>query len=859
VVAPTAAAEGPTIMSRLQAGLAERYRVDRELGKGGMAVVYLAHDIRHDRDVAIKVLHPELAATVGAERFGREIKLAAKLQHPHILSLYDSGETDGLLFYVMPFVQGESLRDRIDRDGMLPVDEAVGLTIEVAEALGHAHSLGVVHRDIKPENILLSNGHALVADFGIARAVSEAGDRKLTQTGTAVGTPLYMSPEQSMGDEVGPPSDLYSLACVAYELLTGQPPFTGSTARAIMARHTMEMVPSLQVVRETVSDEVEAALMWALAKVPADRPQNAAAFIEALGTPLGAAAARRGATRARMTTPRLTGMQRLTVPWWRRRVTLLAAGVAVLALGSGAAVMLRGGTGAAADGRDPRNLGVLYFDDLSPGGELRWLADASTEGLITALGRVRELNVVSRNGSEQARELAQHGAALDSIGRYLGVGTLVAGSIEPVGGDVRVSLRLMDGFGVDYPRARASFQLPAADLIAMLDTLVAEAQRLVRAQLGAQVSVQRQLAGTGEREAWVLAQRAERLSKQMDSAAHEGDTLLVQRHWSQADSLLALAEQRDARWLFPKLLRAGFAYRRSRYLADDPTSAGRWIATGLTHVERALERERDNADALELRGNLRYWSWLLGLETDAVRARRLLEGAQADLERAGQLNPAQAGAFATLSHLYNQVESKGGVDIIAAARQALEADAFLSNAGVILHRRFLAGYDVGQFPDARSTCEEGSRRFPADARFAECRLWLMTQPRLRPEDYDVARAWRLVDSVVTLSSVADTAFRVRQSRMAVAAVLARAGQADSARRVVSRSMGDALIDPTSDLSNTAAFVYTILADTAAAVAQVQRYLSANPGRRAALAAEPGWWFRDIASHPGYRQATAVAR
>jgi serine/threonine-protein kinase len=281
------------ILARLQSVLSDRYSIQRELGRGGMATVYLATDLKHDREVAIKVLHPELAATIGPERFDREIKFAAKLQHPNILGLFDSGDAGGLLYYVMPFVYGESLRERLNKDHMLPIDFAVHVALEVADALGYAHSMGIVHRDIKPENIMLSGGHALVADFGIARAVTEAGSsQKLTETGVAVGTPLYMSPEQAVGEQVGPTTDIYSLACVLYEMLAGHPPFSGSNARQIMARHAMEQVPSLQVVRDTVPDEVEDAIMAALSKVAADRPQTAAQFAELLGAPPGATANR---------------------------------------------------------------------------------------------------------------------------------------------------------------------------------------------------------------------------------------------------------------------------------------------------------------------------------------------------------------------------------------------------------------------------------------------------------------------------------------------------------------------------------------------------------------------------------------
>src|SRR3954462_14948897 len=236
-----------------------------------MATVYLARDLKHERKVAIKVLRPELSVSLGADRFLREIRVAANLQHPNILALYDSGEEDGLLYYIMPFVEGESLRDRLNREQQLPLHDALQITQEAAEALAHAHQHGIVHRDIKPENILLLGGHALVADFGIARAVTSAGGEKLTQTGMAVGTPHYMSPEQALGSEhVDARSDVYSLGPVVYEVLIGQPPFTGPNAMAIMARHSMELVPSLQVVRPSVPDNVEDAILRALEKTPAD-------------------------------------------------------------------------------------------------------------------------------------------------------------------------------------------------------------------------------------------------------------------------------------------------------------------------------------------------------------------------------------------------------------------------------------------------------------------------------------------------------------------------------------------------------------------------------------------------------------
>jgi Tol biopolymer transport system component len=285
-------------LERPGANLDDRYVIERELGAGGMATVYLAHDVRHDRKVALKVLRPELSAILGAERFLAEIKTTANLQHPHILSLFDSGEADGLVYYVMPYVEGESLRDRLTREKQLPVDEAVRIASEVAGALQYAHEHGIVHRDIKPENILLHGGHALVADFGIALAASRSeGGNRLTETGMSLGTPYYMAPEQAMGErEITPKADIYALGCVLYEMLTAEPPFTGATAQSIIARVMTEEPRSLTQQRKSIPPYVEAAVFVALEKLPADRFQTARQFAEALGG-AGTPPASRTATR----------------------------------------------------------------------------------------------------------------------------------------------------------------------------------------------------------------------------------------------------------------------------------------------------------------------------------------------------------------------------------------------------------------------------------------------------------------------------------------------------------------------------------------------------------------------------------
>ena len=300
-----------TAPDRLAMALADRYRIERELGAGGMATVYLAADLKHDRKVALKVLRPELAAVIGADRFLSEIKTTANLQHPHILALFDSGEAGGFLFYVMPYVAGETVRDRLNREKQLPIADAVRITTEAASALDYAHRHGVIHRDIKPENILLHDGSALVADFGIALAVSTAGTR-MTETGMSLGTPHYMSPEQAMGErEITARSDVYALGCVLYEMLTGYPPFTGSTAQAIVARVVTETPRPLTLQRHTIPPHVEAAVLTALEKLPADRFASAAEFAEALARPelMTATTAGRAAVQAaRASRPMLIGL-----------------------------------------------------------------------------------------------------------------------------------------------------------------------------------------------------------------------------------------------------------------------------------------------------------------------------------------------------------------------------------------------------------------------------------------------------------------------------------------------------------------------------------------------------------------------
>ena len=311
------------VVTRLSSALVDRYRIERELGAGGMATVYLAHDLKHQRDVAIKVLHPDLGAALGGERFLSEIRTTARLQHPHILPLLDSGEADGLLYYVMPLVTGETLRTRLERERQLAITDAVRIAREVASALDYAHRQGVIHRDIKPENILLHDGQALVADFGIALAVQSAGGARMTQTGLSLGTPQYMSPEQAMGERlIDARSDIYALGAVTYEMLAGDAPFTGGSVQAIVAKIMTEKPTPVHTLRDTVPEHVEDAVLTALAKLPADRFATAAEFAQALvgGGTEGTTVLRRA--------PRTSRVRRV-VPLAGLGAVALAAGVLI--------------------------------------------------------------------------------------------------------------------------------------------------------------------------------------------------------------------------------------------------------------------------------------------------------------------------------------------------------------------------------------------------------------------------------------------------------------------------------------------------------------------------------------------------
>ncbi len=604
----------PEAMQRLTAALADRYRLERELGQGGMATVYLADDVKHHRKVAVKVLRPELAAALGAERFLREIETTANLRHPHILPLYDSGEADGFLYYVMPFVEGESLRERLTRERQLPIADALAIAREVADALGYAHARGVVHRDIKPENILLEGGHAVVADFGIARAVSAAGADRLTQTGISVGTPSYMSPEQAAGDpDLDGRSDLYSLGCVLYEMLGGQPPFTGPTAEAVARQHMITQAAPVTNLRPTVPAEVAGALARTLAKNPADRFNPAAQFVEALAASAPAAVAPR-----------------------RSPVRLVAAAAAVVAVVI-AGVWVAGrapGRGGAAGAIE--RIAVLPMDNQTGDSGQTFFADGMTRELIGVLtdAGVRVLGhravAAYRNTTLPASQIA----------RELGVDAIVSGAVLKAGDVVQVAAELTDPRTGENLWAR-TFSRPAPDVVTLQHEVALEIARGIRARLTADQERALGSARPVDPRAYTqyLLGQAQATLRTPDgyyrSVEHLNRSIALDSTFAPAWAALAMT---NAYGLLYQLTardsgRAAIERASARAAALDDRLADSWFARGvaLLHAdwdfaaaEDAFHRGLERTGSTEAQG-LRGWTlWETGRHAEAIAATQAL-------------------------------------------------------------------------------------------------------------------------------------------------------------------------------------------------------------------------------------------
>jgi serine/threonine-protein kinase len=584
------------LRDQLQSAVGAEYAVERELGGGGMSRVFLATERALNRQVVLKLLPPELAQSVNADRFRREIQFAARLRHPHILPVLTAHESAGLLFYTMPYVRGESLRERIRRDQQLPIDEALRLTREVADALAYAHAQGIVHRDIKPDNILLDDGHAVVMDFGIARATAEATD-KLTHSGLAIGTVVYMSPEQaSASSEVDARSDIYSLGCVLYEMLVGEPPFTGPTGQVITARKMSQPIPSIRIVRDTVPEPVERIVNRALAKTPADRftAESLRAAID-------------------QTMPGTT--ESVAPPPVRRsRVTWIGAAVVVAIIGIASARWAGIGSGARplASASSIRSLAVLPLANLTGDSTQSYFADGMTEALISSLSTVRSLRVTSRTSVMEYRSTTR---ALPEIARKLSVDAVVEGAIQRVGDAVHLSVRLVDA-AHDQQLWTQAFDAAVRDVPA----LQARVARAIVDEISLQLSPEERTRLTPTRA--------------VNPAAHEA--YLLGRHFLDARSL---EELERARGYFEQAIArdSGFApayvglaqyYDVLPFYSQVPPQ--RVFLPTRAAARRALELDPNLPEAHAVMAYIKAyfeWDW---------------RGAEEEFKRALQLNPSDA-------------------------------------------------------------------------------------------------------------------------------------------------------------------------------------------------------------------------
>jgi eukaryotic-like serine/threonine-protein kinase len=661
---PPAGARVADLRTQLSDALSDRYRLERELGRGGMATVFLAHDLRHKRSVALKILHPELAQTLGPDRFRREIETAARLQHPHILTVLDSGEAVGQLWFTMPYVEGESLRDRLRRETQLPVEDALRIATDAARALEYAHQHGVVHRDIKPENLLLTqDGSTLVADFGIARALSEGGDQ-LTQTGMSIGTPAYMSPEQAVGDRnLDARTDVYSLGTVLYEMLAGEPPFTGPTAQAIIAKRFKGDVPQVRQARSAVSESVERAIARALAPLPADRFVSAAEFARALTTSITvpdepAASLKSAQPPATVTAP--TGARR------RRRVPVAATAMGLgFLLGLGVLFAWSRGIGT---GRPVERRPVLLADFSTRGADST-LAAIVTEALRSDLSQSPAVILLSSDRVEEA--LARSGrdrkTPVDlALGRQLaqreGALAVVAGDVSEVGGPVLLTARIVDpASGEDLGAVRET----ASDSTAVLAAI----DRLSQ-------SVRKRL-GESTRSLKSAPPLARATTSSVDALRKYTQALALKENAGTEVEATALLE--DA-----VKLDTGFALAWRELAEMRSLPSGRWDAMrrAMSHRDRLAPSERAFTEAT-------YYEFVGDFEPAITALRNLVK-----------LDPGNTTAWGNLSWLllYRAADDQGGLD---AARKALVAsghaagrfgpviDAEMANGHVDAARRVL--------------------------------------------------------------------------------------------------------------------------------------------------------------------------
>ncbi len=635
-------------ITRLNAALGSRYRIESELGEGGMATVYLAEDIKHERQVALKVLKPELAAVVGAERFLHEIQIAAKLNHPHILTLIDSGEADGFLYYVMPYVQGESLRDKLQREKQLAIEDALAITQDVASAMAYAHAQGVIHRDLKPGNILLHEGEAMVADFGLALALHAAGGQRLTETGLSLGTPEYMSPEQATADhDVDARSDIYSLAAVLYELLAGEPPHTGHNTQAIIAKLLTERPTPLRIMRSTGPEAVDRAVMKALAKVAPDRFATTGEFAKAL-----------------------------------------AAEEAVVEV-------------------ETKSIVVLPFANLSPDPDNEYFADGLTDEITTDLSRVQALRVISHSSAMRVKNTEK---SMREIANELSCTHVLEGTVRRAGGNLRITAKLVET-GTDTQVWADKYGGTIEDVFEIQETVsraIVDALQVKLSPKEEAVLSARPIDDVRAQECYLRAknalwsftpeglEEAIRLLEQGLDLVGNNVTLqrgLCEAYFQYVNSGLAVGREEELLGLIDERVAGIFAIdpdsldgHYARVLAQFPRGD---IQEAARSLRRVLEAHPNDTAALLLYGHI--LSWYQG-RADLAKpvADRLIE-----------LDPlSPVSRFPSVAGPLFSGDFEGGLE---AARRMLELDPSSPNSKLTV---VLALYHLGRYDEAEELCRD---------------------------------------------------------------------------------------------------------------------------------------------------------
>lgn len=826
--------------------------MDGILGEGGMAIVYRARDMRRPRAVAIKVLRVEIAQLIGTTRFLREIAVTSAFSHPNILPLIDSGEiTDEqgrtTPFYVMPLVEGETLHERMVRSGRLPIGDLLRITREILEALQYAHSKGVIHRDIKPANILLSNGHAVVADFGVARPLTlrnaaAPNEPELTLVGEIVGTPTYMSPEQAHGSQVvDARSDLFSVGCVLYEMAVGVRPFDTPIPQLTHARKTQGIYLPTSNHRPDVPAALDEILEKALKPDPAERFASAYEFIEALSHVT--VDSKPAPTQRSIKTRRMMG--------WGVAATLLVAAAA--AASPFAMRKLRSMSAPiTAPGSDLTRVAVLPIETITPDSLLGVLANGFQTDLIDELAQYPALTVISKNGVVKYRGSA---ASSDSVAKELKVGSLITGDIRRTGDSVRVTVRLIDG-ATGEQRNRSDASGSIHDLLAVRSTVLDSVTSFLRKAIGNEVE-QRKRENVRSAEAWEIVARFK--------ASSQGDQGLLlsmpvrerSSRFAALDSALVRAAELDERWPTPLVMRAGYMLQRAN-LEDQLATMDRGASahhmklarelreTALQQATAAIDRSANDAQAIYARGKAKFDLW----RTSPTAADTLRSSAEADLRRSLSLRGDLASAWNDLGALLQlSGEYEGSRQ---AAEQALKADAFLKNPDLVVNQLLFTSLATGRVDDAKNWCKRGQELYATEPQFWGCELTILGWTGSTKDD--VERAWQ----ALRLAEARDTAniisFAWPTRHLFVAAVAARAGMPDSARAMITRIRlaMDGAPNPNADYME--AYVRLLLNDQDQSLALLKSFLSANPVLRRQVQKTP--WFAKLRENPTFLALTA---